>query len=144
MMCFTLVTVVQTFALTIFNLDRKGENYGWPKVSEVRHYGGTPIPAHSTDPKFIPPKVSCTPVISPAGLVIYSGDLFPAWKGSALIGGLSSEALVRVAIDGESAREAERFEMGRRIREVEQGPDGAVWLLEDDAGGRLLKLTPSQ
>src|SRR3546814_7338454 len=79
-----------------------------------------------------------TPVISPAGLVIYSGDLFPAWKGSALIGGLSSEALVRVAIDGESAREAERFEMGRRIREVEQGPDGAVWLLEDDAGGRLL------
>src|SRR3546814_388880 len=127
-----------------FNLVRKGENYGWPKVSEGRHYGGTPIPAHSTDPKFIPPKVSWTPVISPAGLVIYSGDLFPAWKGSALIGGLSSEALVRVAIDGESAREAERFEMGRRIREVEQGPDGAVWLLEDDAGGRLLKLTPSQ
>src|SRR3546814_10373896 len=78
-----------------FNLVRKGENYGWPKVSEGRHYGGTPIPAHSTDPKFIPPKVSWTPVISPAGLVIYSGDLFPAWKGSALIGGLSSEALVR-------------------------------------------------
>src|SRR3546814_14878540 len=85
-----------------------------------------------------------TPVISPAGLVIYSGDLFPAWKGSALIGGLSSEALVRVAIDGESAREAERFEMGRRIREVEQGPHGAVWLLEDDDGRRPLKLTPSQ
>ena len=127
-----------------FNLVRKGENYGWPKVSEGRHYGGTPIPAHSTDPKFIPPKVSWTPVISPAGLIIYSGDLFPEWKGSALIGGLSSEALVRVAIDGQSAREAERFEMGRRIREVEQGPDGAVWLLEDDAGGRLLKLTPSQ
>ncbi|API59062.1 glucose dehydrogenase [Tardibacter chloracetimidivorans] len=127
-----------------FNLVRKGENYGWPKVSEGRHYGGTPIPAHLTDPKFIPPKVSWTPVISPAGLIIYSGDLFPEWKGSALIGGLSSEALVRVAIDGQSAREAERFEMGRRIREVEQGPDGAVWLLEDDAGGRLLKLTPSQ
>src|SRR3546814_8900678 len=61
-----------------FNLVRKGENYGWPKVSEGRHYGGTPIPAHSTDPKFIPPTVRWTPVISPAGLVIYSGDLFPA------------------------------------------------------------------
>src|SRR3546814_18336983 len=119
-----------------FNLGRKGENYGWPKVSEGRHYGGTPIPAHSTDPKFIPPKVSWTPVISPAGLVIYSGDLFPAWKGSALIGGLSSEALVRVAIDGESAREAERFEMGRRIRGVEQGPVGAVLRAEADAGGK--------
>src|SRR3546814_5587605 len=64
-----------------------------------------------------------TPVISPAGLIIYSGDLFPEWKGSALIGGLSSEALVRVAIDGQSAREAERFEMGRRIREVERSEE---------------------
>src|SRR3546814_14846253 len=119
-----------------FNLVRKGENYGWPKVSEGRHYGGTPIPAHSTDPKFIPPKVSWTPVISPAGLVIYFGDLFQAWKGSALIGGLSSEALVRVAIDGESAREAERFEMGSRIRAEDQGPGGGVSRLEADAGAR--------
>jgi glucose/arabinose dehydrogenase len=125
-----------------FNLIRKGGNYGWPEVSEGRHYGGTPIPPHSTRPDIIAPKASWNPVISPAGLIIYSGDMFPNWKGSALIGGLSSESLVRVAITGDTAKEAERFDMGKRIREVEQGPDGAVWLLEDKAGGRLLKLTP--
>src|SRR3546814_7559405 len=115
-----------------FNLIVKAKNYGWPEVSEGRHYGGTPIPDHAAQPRFTPPKVSWSPVISPAGLVIYSGDLFPNWKGSALIGGLSSQALVRVAITGDSAREAERFDMGHRIRDVDQGPDGAVWLLEED------------
>jgi glucose/arabinose dehydrogenase len=87
-----------------------------------------------------------TPVIAPAGLIIYSGALFPQWQGSAFIGGLKSEALVRVSIEGEGAREAERFDFGQRIREVEQGPDGALWLLEDGKpgnGGRLLKLTPA-
>jgi len=81
-------------------------------------------------------------VISPAGLMFYNGTLFPQWKGSAFIGGLSSTSLVRVAFDGENAREAERFNMGERIREVEQGPDGALWLLEDGSKARLLKLTP--
>ena len=81
-------------------------------------------------------------VISPAGFIIYSGTAFPQWQGSGFIGGLSSKSLVRVAFDGENAREAERFAMGERIREVEQGPDGALWLLEDGPGGRLLRLTP--
>jgi glucose/arabinose dehydrogenase len=85
-------------------------------------------------------------VISPSSLVFYSGEEFPQWRGNAFIGGLSSESLVRIEIDGESAREAERFDMGRRIRAVEQGPDGAIWLLEDGRAGRggegyLLKLT---
>ena len=70
-------------------------------------------------------------MISPAALIFYSGSEFPDWRGNALIGGLSSKALVRVEFDGETAREAERFDMGERIREVEQGPDGALWLLED-------------
>jgi len=74
--------------------------------------------------------------------MIYSGDLFPDWRGNAFIGGLSSEAIIRVQLDGESAREVERFPMGRRIREIEQGPDGAIWVLEDGTGGRLLKLMP--
>jgi len=81
-------------------------------------------------------------VISPAGFIIYSGTQFPAWKGSGFIGGLSSKALVRVAFDGDNAHEAERFDMGERIREIEQGPDGAIWLLEDGSNGKLLKLTP--
>jgi aldose sugar dehydrogenase len=128
------------------NLIVRGENYGWPLVSNGRHYSGVPIPDHSTQPEFEAPVVSWTPVISPAGLIIYSGNQFPQWQGSALIGGLSSQALVRVTFDGDTAREAERFDMGERIREVEQGSDGAVWLLEDGRGGgagRLLKLSPA-
>jgi len=127
------------------NLIEKGANYGYPVVSNGDHYDGKPIPDHDTRPEFAAPKISWTPVISPAGLIFYSGDMFPNWKGSAFIGGLSSRALVRVTFDGTDAREVERFDMGQRIREVEQGPDGALWLLEDgNRGGtsRLLKLTP--
>ena len=126
-----------------FNRIEMGANYGWPVVSNGDNYDGSPIPDHVTRPEYKPPLVSWNPVISPSSLILYSGTMFPAWKGSALIGGLSSEALVRVSFDGSQAREAERFAMGKRIREVEQGPDGAVWLLEDGGGGRLLKLTPA-
>ncbi|WP_313053275.1 PQQ-dependent sugar dehydrogenase [Stenotrophomonas cyclobalanopsidis] len=124
------------------NLIQRGANYGYPIVSNGDHYDGRPIPDHDTRPEFAAPKVTWNPVISPAGLMFYSGSLFPQWKGSAFIGGLSSTSLVRVAFDGENAREAERFNMGERIREVEQGPDGALWLLEDGSKARLLKLTP--
>lgn len=122
------------------NIVVKSKNYGYPIVSDGDHYDGRDIPDHNTRPEFEAPKVVWNPVISPAGLIVYSGSMFPAWKGSIFIGGLSSQALVRVAVDGDKAREAERFNMGTRIREVEQGPDGAIWLLED--GGRMLKLTP--
>lgn len=129
------------------NLIRKGDNYGYPIASEGVHYSGKPFPAtHAEKPRFTPPVHVWTPVISPAGFVIYDGELFPAWQGDGLIGGLSSEALVRVSFDGDTASEAARYDMGERIREVEQGPDGAVWLLEDGrnrTGGQLLRLTPA-
>jgi glucose/arabinose dehydrogenase len=124
------------------NLIRRGGNYGYPIVSNGDHYDGRVIPDHPTRPEFEAPRTWWNPVISPSSLLVYSGAMFPQWKGSALIGGLSSQSLVRVALDGEDAREVERFDMGHRIRAVEQGPDGAVWLLEDGSGGRLLKLTP--
>jgi glucose/arabinose dehydrogenase len=124
------------------NLIERGANYGYPIVSNGNHYDGRDIPDHPTRPEFNAPKVTWNPVISPAGFVIYTGTLFPEWKGNGFIGGLSSKSLVRVVFDGESAREAERYDMGERIREVEQGPDGALWLLEDGKSGRLLKLTP--
>ena len=126
-----------------FNRIAEGRNYGYPIVSDGDHYDGKDIPDHATRPEFEKPLVTWTPVIAPAGLVIYDGALFPAWQGDAFIGGLASQALVRVAIDGTSAREAQRFDMDARIREVEQGPDGALWVLEDGPEGRLLKLTPS-
>lgn len=125
------------------NLVLPGRNYGYPIVSNGDHYDGAEIPDHETRPDLEAPKAYWVPAISPAGLMFYSGDLFPGWRGSAFIGGLSSEALVRVAFNGTAAVEAERFDMGRRIREVEQGPDGALWVLEDERGGRLLKLTPA-
>lgn len=124
------------------NLVRKGANYGWPIVSEGDHYDGRVIPPHSTRPEFAAPAISWNPVIAPGDFIIYSGDKFPAWKGQAIIGGMKPTVLVRVAFDGDKAREVERIPMERRIREVVQAPDGAILLLEDKAGGRLLRLTP--
>jgi aldose sugar dehydrogenase len=127
------------------NLIERGKNYGYPIVSNGDHYDGRDIPDHPTRPEFEAPKVSWNPVISPAGLLIYSGKAFPDWRGDAFIGGLSSKSLVRIEFDGTRAREAARYDMGQRIREVEQGPDGNLWLLEDgkeDSGGRLLRLSP--
>ncbi|WIH05432.1 PQQ-dependent sugar dehydrogenase [Xanthomonas translucens pv. graminis] len=126
------------------NLIQRGANYGYPIVSNGNHYDGRPIPDHSTRPEFAAPKLSWTPVISPAGFVIYSGSAFPQWRGNGFIGGMSSQSLLRIEFDGDHAREAARYDMGKRIREVEQGPDGALWLLEDGSSGRLLKLQPVQ
>lgn len=124
------------------NLVRRAANYGWPERSNGEHYNGDPIPDHAADDGFAQPAVSWTPVIAPGDMIIYSGDLFAAWQGEALIPGLGSQALVRVAIDGESAREVARYEMPARLRSIEQGPDGAIWIAEDGEGGRVLKLTP--
>lgn len=128
------------------NRIERGANYGYPLVSDGEHYDGRPIPDHATRPEFNTPAVVWTPVISPAGFVIYDGDRFPDWRGDGFIGGLSSQALVRVAFDGDSAREVERYPMQTRIREVEQGPDGALWLLEDGgrgSSGRMFRLVPA-
>lgn len=124
------------------NLILRGRNYGWPLVSNGNHYDGTPIPNHDTRPDLEAPKAWWTPVIAPAGMIIYSGNLFPTFRGDAFIGGLASQALVRARFNDTSAAEFRRYPMGRRIREVEQGPDGAIWLLEDASNGRLLKLVP--
>ena len=135
------------------NLVLKGEDYGYPTVSNGIHYNGSNIPNHDTRPEFEEPKEwwgdgYSIPVISPSSFVIYQGNLFGDWQGSGFISGLSSESLIRVQFDGDSAKEIERFDMGRRIRSVEEGPDGALWLLEDyprrqdTSKGRLLRLTP--
>lgn len=129
------------------NLVKKAANYGYPKVSNGDHYDGRVIPDHKAGDGFEAPKVFWNPAISPGGLMIYSGDMFKNWKGSAFLGGLGSTSLVRVTLDGENAAKADQWNMDARIREVEQGPDGAIWLLEDGnsgSEGRLLKLTPKK
>lgn len=129
------------------NRIESGKNYGYPLVSNGDHYDGKPIPDHDTRPDLAAPAISWTPVISPSSLIFYSGDIFPQWRGSALISGLSSKALVRVSFFDGQPKEAERFAMGQRIRAVSQAPDGTIWLLEDGekgTTGRLLKLTPKR
>lgn len=127
-----------------FNLIERGGNYGYPIVSNGDHYDGRPIPDHDTRPEFIKPLITWTPVISPSSLMVYSGTLFPEWTGNAFAGGLSGQTLVRIELDGSSAREAERFAMGARIRGVTQGPDGALWVIEDGADARLIRLAPRE
>ena len=124
------------------NLILPGRNYGWPIVSNGDHYDGRPIPDHPAKPEYEAPWVSWNPSISPSSLLIYSGRLFPEWHGKALVGALSGEALILVGLGENGAEEEARYAMGKRIRAVAQGPDGAVYLLEDKRAGRLLKLTP--
>jgi len=125
------------------NLVLPGRNYGWPRVSNGSHYDGRDIPDHKPGDGFEAPKVWWNPSISPGALMIYTGDKFPAWKGDALVGALSGEAFIRVDIDGDQARKADEWPMDARIRAVDQGPDGSVYLLEDGpSGGRLLRLDP--
>jgi glucose/arabinose dehydrogenase len=125
------------------NLIVAGRNYGWPIVSNGDNYNGTPIPRHATRPEFEPPVIYWTPVIAPAGLAFYTGSLFPQWRGSAFIGGLREQALVRIRFDDKGgAAQADIWDMGRRIRDVAMGPDGALWVIEDGGDARLLRLTP--
>ncbi|PYE39776.1 PQQ-dependent sugar dehydrogenase [Psychrobacter fozii] len=128
-----------------FNLIEKGNNYGWPIVSNGRNYSGIDIPDHDTQPEFEAPKITWTPVISPSSMSLYSAGTendFPAWQGNVLISGLSSKALIVVSMnDDNTASERYRYDMGERIRSV-LAVDGNVWVLEDGNDGQLLRLLP--
>jgi aldose sugar dehydrogenase len=126
------------------NLIVRGKNYGWPLVSEGKNYDGVPIRKPASRPDLEPPKLYWVPSIAPTSLLIYSGNMFPQWKGDGFIGALAGKALIHVRIRGDQAGKLEQWDMGHRIRFVGQGPDGAIYLLEDGAGGRLLRLTPAQ
>jgi glucose/arabinose dehydrogenase len=124
------------------NLVERAANYGWPVVSNGDNYDKSPIPDHETKPEFRTPVRTWTPVISPSGALFYDGSLFP-WKGSLIVGGLSSKALIRLTLDGANVSAEERIDMQRRIRDVLQLRDGALLVITDDKNGELLKLTPA-
>jgi glucose/arabinose dehydrogenase len=126
------------------NLIVEGRNYGYPRASNGSNYNDVDIPNHRPGDGFEAPKLWWNPSVSPADLLIYTGSLFSGWMGDALIPALSGEALIRVDLDGDRATKADQWDMGKRIRAVDQGPDGAVYLLEDGPGARLLRLTPAQ
>jgi glucose/arabinose dehydrogenase len=126
------------------NLIEPGKNYGWLVKSYGKNCDDTPIASNNGRREFQEPTLYWNPIIAPAGLAFYSGNMFPQWRGSAFLGGLTSTALIRIAFDGTTLREAERWDMGARIRAVMTGPDGALWILEDGTGGRLLRLTTTR
>ena len=125
------------------NIPQAGRNYGWPLVSAGRHYDGRTIPDPSTRPDLAAAVYQWTPVISPSGMIFYTGSLFPRWRGDILMGGLSAKGIVRVDLDGNTVRGEHRIELGQRIRDVAQGPDGAVYALTDQTDGEILRLSPA-
>jgi glucose/arabinose dehydrogenase len=125
------------------NLIEPGKNYGWPLASYSTNYNGVPIPSPDTRPDLTKPVIYWTPVIAPGNLIFYNGAMFPQWKGSALISGLATMSIIRITFDGKGgATPAERWDVGHRIRDVEVGPDGALWMLEDSRTGGLFRVTP--
>ncbi len=123
------------------NLIEPGKNYGWPVVGYAPNYNGVPVPSPDTRPDLAKPVLYWTPVIAPGNLMFYDGKMFPQWKGSALVSGLSTRSLNRILIAGATATSAERWPVGHRIRDVEEAPDGSLWLLEDATSGGLFHVT---
>ncbi len=126
------------------NLVEKGKNYGWPLVSFGKNYNEVPIPSHDSRPEFAKPVLYWTPVIAPGNLMFYRGSkTFPQWNGSGFISGMGSMSLNRIVFDGKGgAKTAERWQIGKRIRDVAEAPDGSLWLLEDANPGALIHVTP--
>jgi glucose/arabinose dehydrogenase len=127
------------------NIPEPGKNYGWPVVSHGVNYDGTPVGTGEKDqPGMEDPIYTWTPVIAPSGMLFYSGKAFPEWQGDLLVGGLRAQALVRLEIEGERIVGEERLleDLGYRIRDVAETPDGAIILITDHENGRILKLSP--
>ncbi len=129
------------------NIIEPGKNYGWPIVSYGLNYDGTPVGSGKHEMAgMVGPIYQWTPVIAPSGMAFYTGDLFPQWKGNIFVGGLRSQALVRLELDGNKVSHEERLlhQLGARIRDVAQGPEGALYVITDEDDGEILKLTPAK
>ena len=126
------------------NLIEKGKNYGWPVVSFGKNYNEVPIPSHDSRPEFTKPVLYWVPVVAPGNLMFYRGKkTFPEWDGNGFISGMGSMSLNRIIFDGKGgAKTAERWIIGKRIRDVAQAPDGSLWLLEDANPGAMMHVTP--
>jgi glucose/arabinose dehydrogenase len=129
------------------NIIEKGKNYGWPVVSYGVNYDGSPVGAgKQRAPGMTDPVWHWTPSIAPSGMAFYTGNLIPSWNGSLINGALKFELLSRLTLDGDRAVKEERLlqSLHERIRDVRQGPDGAIYLLTDNSAGRILRLAPAK
>jgi glucose/arabinose dehydrogenase len=129
------------------NVDRAGRNYGWPVITYGREYSGEKITDITSKPGMEQPVHYWVPSIATSGLLFYTGNLFPEWRGNAFVGGMKTGSIARLELDGERVVHEERVLEGRlggRARDLEQGPDGAIYLLVGDSGGRLLRVEPAK
>jgi len=129
------------------NIVVAGHNYGWPLVSHGVNYDGTPVGTGKSQMAGMDDSVwHWTPSIAPSGMTFYTGDLFKGWKGSLINGALKFQLLSRLTLDGDKVVKEERLLQGlrERIRDVRQGPDGALYLLTDNSAGRILRLAPAK
>ena len=128
------------------NIIEKGKNYGWPVIGYGIDYSGAKIHASTQKAGMEQPVKYWVPSIAPSGMAFYTGELFPKWKGSLFVGALVPGFLVRLDLDGEKVGNEERLlqDLGERIRDVRQGPDGALWLVTDSSNGRVLRLAPAR
>jgi len=126
------------------NLVRPGVNYGWPVISYGEEYSGSPIGAGITQqPGLEQPIYYWDPVIAPSGMIVYTGKLNAAWKGDVFVGGLVAQALVHLHLQNDRVVSEERFPIGARVRDVTEGPDGAIYIVTEEADGRLLRVRPN-
>jgi aldose sugar dehydrogenase len=127
------------------NHPEKGKNYGWPIITYGIDYDGSKIGEGSEKPGMEPAVYYWKPSIATSGLAFYTGDLFPAWKGNAFVGGLAGQHIERLVFDGDKVVAAEKLLVDRekRIRDIRQGPDGALWALTDEDDGEILRISPA-
>lgn len=127
------------------NLVRQGANYGWPVRSNGVNYNDSNIPDHTADDGFAKPALGWTPVIAPGDMIFYTGAMFPDWQGQLLVANLKTMSISRITTNAaaNSAEELSRYDFPKRLRDIAQAPDGAIWVIEDKEGGRLLRLTPA-
>lgn len=127
------------------NLVQAGQNYGWPVVSHSREYAtGQPVSQQTSKPGMVEPKLVWTPATAPSGLAFYTGDRFPKWRGHLFSGGLVSQDVRRIALDNAgNVVSQETIRIGQRVRDVQQGPDGLLYILTDRQDGQLIRLEPT-
>jgi glucose/arabinose dehydrogenase len=128
------------------NIIEKGKNYGWPVIGYGIDYNGAKIHESTHKPSMEQPLKYWVPSIAPSGMTFYTGSLLPAWRGSLFVGALAGQVLVRLELDGDKVVKEERLlqQLRERIRDVREGPDGALWLATDNSSGRILRLTPAK
>lgn len=128
------------------NRPEAGKNYGWPVISYGAEYSGAKIGEGQAKEGMEQPVYYWVPSIATSGLTFYTGDMFPGWKGNLFVGGLRGTQLQRLVLEDGKVTSVEVLleDLGHRIRDVRQGPDGALWVVTDDSNGELLRLTPSQ